>query len=892
MRQRVAPDTSAAPLPGARSAGKFIAVGGEKRYIRGVTYGTFSADERGIPLPFPETVARDFAAMVASGVNAVRVYTAPPRWFLDLALEHGLFVMVGLAWEQHVAFLDDRKLSAGIVERMRKDVASCVGHPAILCYAIGNEIPASIVRWHGRRGVERFLKRLCRAVKTVDPEALVTYVNYPSTEYLQLPFIDIVSFNVFLESPDQLDAYVGRLQNIAGNRPLMITELGLDSRRSSEDEQARSVESQVRTSFAAGCAGAFVFSWTDEWHRGGAEIDDWDFGLVDRNRRPKPALAALSRAFAELPFPSDVPYPPVSVIVCSRNGEATIGACLEGLRQLDYPDYEVIVVDDGSSDTTAEIARSSGARLISTENRGLSSARNTGLEAAAGEIVAFLDDDACPDRDWLKFLAATFLSTEHTGVGGPNIPPPGAGLVEIAVGRAPGGPIHVLLSDREAEHIPGCNMAFRRKALQAAGGFDAQFRVAGDDVDLCWRLQQEGRTLGFNPAAMVWHKRRGSIRAYLKQQREYGKAEALLERKWPQKYNRGGHVDWAGQVYGDSRSGLGRRWRIYYGTWGSSLFQSLYERAPSTSGPLPLTPEWYLAIGALTVLSVPGLFPRSPLYSLPALTLLGASVAALAVWATRAAWNASPAPRGATARELTLRCLTGLLFLLQPLARLSGRTRHGLTPWRRRGEFRFALPWPRTRLSWSEQWQAQHARLLDLEARLRPRCMTVLRGGDHDRWDVHVRLGSFGAARLRVAVEEHGHGRQLVRFRIWPRLSRAVPVILALLGVFLAIALRRDFVSAEVAGLAMALVALRAARECAAGVALLLDAIEPAVPAAASTVKAGPDGLVSAPRAALPIERCTAAANGRAASLTLAGEDGSDERTLRSAHSGRPDPGE
>ena len=97
----------------------------------------------------------------------------------------------------------------------------------------------------------------------------------------------------------------------------------------------------------------------------------------------------------------------------------------------------------------------------------------------------------------------------------------------------------MLLSDREAEHIPGCNMAFRREALEAIGGFDPQFRVAGDDVDICWRLQDAGHRLGFSPAAVVWHRRRDSVRAYWRQQRGYGAAEALLERKWPDRYSAG-----------------------------------------------------------------------------------------------------------------------------------------------------------------------------------------------------------------------------------------------------------------------------------------------------------------------------------------------------------------
>src|SRR3989442_7014584 len=103
-----------------------------------------------------------------------------------------------------------------------------------------------------------------------------------------------------------------------------------------------------------------------------------------------------------------------------------------------------------------------------------------------------------------------FLSTSHAAVGGPNLPPPGDGPIAECIARAPGGPVHVLLSDREAEHLPGCNMAFRKARLEAIGGFDPQFRTAGDDVDVCWRLEERGFTLGFSPAAMVWHHRRNS----------------------------------------------------------------------------------------------------------------------------------------------------------------------------------------------------------------------------------------------------------------------------------------------------------------------------------------------------------------------------------------------
>src|SRR5262249_49095076 len=147
--------------------------------------------------------------------------------------------------------------------------------PAILCYAIGNEIPVSIVRWHGAAQTEQFIRRLYQSAKEEDPTALVSYVNYPSTEYLRLPFIDLVSFNVYLNAPQSLAEYLPRLLNLAGDRPLLISEIGIDS-RAGDFVQAGLLEQQIRLISSAGCVGTFVFAWTDEWHRGGHSIEDWD----------------------------------------------------------------------------------------------------------------------------------------------------------------------------------------------------------------------------------------------------------------------------------------------------------------------------------------------------------------------------------------------------------------------------------------------------------------------------------------------------------------------------------------------------------------------------------------------------------------------------------------
>jgi GT2 family glycosyltransferase len=761
-----------------RVAGKFLYVGDRALWIRGVTYGPFRPRDDATEYPTPGAVAADFERMAACGFNVVRTYTVPPLWLLDAAQQRALRVLVGLPWEQHVAFLDDRARARNIVTGARAGVRRCAGHPAVLGYAVGNEIPSSIARWHGARRTEQFIGQLYDAAKDEDPGSLVTYVNYPTTEYLELPFLDLACFNVYLESLGPFEAYVAHLQSVAGNRPLVLTEIGCDTVRHGPAAYGRVAE-QVRAAFAAGCAGACVFAWTDEWHRGGYDIEDWAFGLTDRNRAAKPGMDVVCSAIANTPFPRDLHWPRISVIVCSRNGSRTIGECLAGLRRLDYPDYEVIVVDDGSLDGTGAIALAYGVKTIDGGGAGLGAARNAGLAEATGEIVAYIDDDASPEAHWLYHLAATFARTSHAAVGGPNLPPTGRpsgtrGLIEECLAAAPGTPTHVMLTDDEAEHVPGCNIAFRRTALESIGGFDRRFHVAGDDVDVCWRIQAAGGTLGFSPTAVVWHRRRDTIHRYWKQQVGYGKAEALLERKWPRRYNTTGHLTWRGRVY--ERGAAWHRGRVYHGTWGLAPYQSLYAPRFHPLWSLPSIPEWYLVVASLGALSALGAL-WAPLRSAMALLTLAVAATVAHAWAG-AARSLSPrqASRDPVERAKRHAVMT-LLHLMHPAARLYGRLRHGLTPWRRHGAAGTALPWPRVSTIWSEQGKNAAAWLRSMERDVGEEGAVVLRGGEFDEWDLEVRGGALGGLRVRLAIEEHGAGRQLVLVRAWPRVSAAVLLV-------------------------------------------------------------------------------------------------------------------
>ena len=424
-------------------------------------------------------------------------------------------------------------------------------------------------------------------------------------------------------------------------------------------------------------------------------------------------------------------------------------------------------MDDGSADDTAEIARQFPFNLITIRHQGLSAARNIGLQNATGEIIAYIDDDAWPDTHWLNYLALTFKNSTCAGAGGPNIRPSGDGTVPDSVADSPGGPIHVMLTDVEAEHLPGCNMAFRKKALESVGGFDPRFRTAGDDVDLCWRMQASGLSLVFSPAAVVWHRAPGTVAAYWNQQFGYGKAEAMLEIKWPDKYNFAGHPIWIGRVYGSSafpwqKSGM----RVYGGIRGRASFQFICGSDAGSFESLLAVPDWYLLAFGLALLSIVGVVWPPLRTALPLLILT------LSLLFAHAGLNAGHATldvrQSAIFSNLRRRILTTLLHLLQPIARLNGRICAGLHPWRGKQTRRFKLPLPGDYSALCANWRQAEKKLQDFEDALRAELSFVIVGGSFAAWDLEVRGGILGGKRIGMAIEDLGSNRQLVRVRWFP----------------------------------------------------------------------------------------------------------------------------
>ena len=536
--------------------------------MRGVTYG---------PLPggWPEDFREDFSRMRAAGINVVRLFSMPDKSLLDEATVHGLQVFAGLEWGQNADFISQPGLFTAAKVHLQESLREIGHHPALAGLYVGNEIPADLARWMGAVSVREAIEELISIGRELAPWLMFAYANYPSTEYLEPENADFTAMNVYLEDPQAYRRYLKKLHHLAGDRPVVISEFGLDSQRNGAAKQAEVLGWAHAISLEEEAAGFTIFSWSDRWQNGSEEVMDWDFGLIDRENAPKPALETFQQADPEPPRSE----PLISVIVCTRNGRWRIGACLLAILKMTDRNFEIIVVDDGSDDQTSELieAQFPWVNLLTLEPCGLSAARNTGAAAAKGEILAFTDDDCEPDSEWVTRLRRIY-EKGYAAVGGPNLPPAPKSWQEAIVCASPGAPSHVMLDDEEAEHLPGCNLTVNREAFNEIGGFDPIFRTAGDDVDFCWRLRDAGHRLGFAPGAFVWHWRRPSVWAFLRQQIGYGHAERLLLAKHPGKFSKEGNARWEGFIYGGGPVRAIEGSVIYHGTMGQAGYQSVINR--------------------------------------------------------------------------------------------------------------------------------------------------------------------------------------------------------------------------------------------------------------------------------------------------------------------------
>jgi O-antigen biosynthesis protein len=742
---------------------------GEAKWVaRGITYGPFRPDAGGLPYPSADRLRTDFAAIAAAGANTLRLYEFPDEALAATAAEYGLRLLLDIPWPKHLDVYGDPERQAMCLRMTEERLRRIQSWPNLMGVLLGNEIPADLVRWAGSRRVLSFLHRLYVRAKELVPELPIGYANYPSTEFLQPNFFDFLGFNVYLENPDVFRRYLARLRLQYPEKPLLLSEVGLDTCQHGESRQAELLGGCLETAYHVGMAGAFVFAWTDEWHTGGFDIKTWTFGLVDEARQPKPALAVVRRCFEQAPRCMErASWPKVSVVVATYNGARTLRQCLESLGRLNYPNYEVVVVDDGSTDRTLEILKDFPSTIVvRQQNYGLSVARNSGIQAARGQIVAFTDSDCVADPDWLYHLVVGMEQEGFTGIGGPNLTPPEERFVPRSIALAPGHATHVLINEYEAEHVPGCNMAFRREALLKIGGFNPIYRKAGDDVDVIWRLQDSGHRIGFSTAAYVWHYRRPTLKGYLKQQIGYGEAEAILLWKHPHRFNDRGQSIWRGVVYSSRESSavLGGP-NVHYGIFGSADFQCIYERPAGMLSYLITSVEWWVAcIGLLLCGGFSAFSLRLGMIGI-AMALSASGLRAWGRWSNDQRY------------PLTYLPMAWLLWTIQPIWRGWSRywfrwkthTPPGVFPknWlglvcgpinerMRKGVLQY----------WSEKGPSRVAVLQMLVQRMGQLHWFCSPNTGWEPWDLTVVLSWWYKLRLTSAEENHGQEKRLLRLRL------------------------------------------------------------------------------------------------------------------------------
>jgi hypothetical protein len=191
-------------------------------------------------------------------------------------------------------------------------------------------------------------------------------------------------------------------------------------------------------------------------------------------------------------------------------------------------------------------------------------------------------------------------------------------------------------------------------------------------------------------------------------------------------------------------------------------------------------PVWYLLTAVLFVVTLLGLAWQPLLWGLPLLVLAAVlPLVHLPASVRRASFSAAP---GAAPQRAGMYLLTAVLHMVQPVARVVGRVKGGLALRQGNGKGGFVVPRPNRIEIWSEEWRSAESWLRAIEATLQKRRAFVARGGDYDRWDLQLQCGLFGEIRSRMAIEEHGAGKQLVRLKVWPRLSNVTLAVVLGLG--------------------------------------------------------------------------------------------------------------
>jgi len=710
--------------------GKFLSRAGQKFFFKAMRLADVSAK-----LDFTQKLKlrKRLDNLRTAHTTGVVLTEAQSQPCLDIAAQSGLVPMV----ELRIA-ADELTRSRGwksVVSRIARTANILGRHPALVGYLLDCEIGQDALRAGGLEKARRRVRGVVKTIKGRAPEAMVGIKVRPETLALSILEQDFLYAEIPALEPVEIRDFVVALHNVAEARPVVIE---FKDASPGQDEA-------VAVAFGTGAAGVVAPPVP-------APVShDW---LGVRMMRASDVMPFVTLNGACPPRPPKAPM--VSVVICAYDAERTMRDCLESLRRLDYPNFEVVIVDDGSRDRTADISMDFPEfRLIRQPNKGLSVARNVGMQAARGEIIAYTDSDCVVDPHWLTLMVRSMIEGNFDGCGGPNYAPHEDGRIEASCAASPGAPCHVLIADDRAEHLAGCNMLFSKAALAKIGGFDPQFTSAGDDVDICWRMLDAGFKLGFSPAAFVWHFRRNTVKAYYGQQRGYGRAEAMLHRRYPERFNVMGQIAWRGTIPGLARTiPGGSRKRVLWRT-ATAGAQTLFDPGLTLAKVIPQTLEWTvlsaIALAASIVLGAP-LIPAA------AMLALGP------IWALYYAWHA---PLEKSHESFTARLLIAYLAYTGPMVRTMTRYKTrakaltglaGADGVRQRP----TINWLRRtiRLDYWNDESITRDRLMDRMLKLFARSGhgAIVDAGWND-YDLEVRPNPWTRIELKTADEEHEAGK-------------------------------------------------------------------------------------------------------------------------------------
>lgn len=227
----------------------------------------------------------------------------------------------------------------------------------------------------------------------------------------------------------------------------------------------------------------------------------------------------------------------VSIIIPVKGFNQNLNECIEECLELDHPDYEITILPDSSMELPYN-----GVRIIPTGLKGPSEKRNLGIKEAKGEIIAFLDDDTFPSRDWLKKAERNFENGNIAAVGGPAVTPENDGSLEKISGdiycSLLGGGVYryryIPQEKRLVDDFPSCNFIVRKSVLEEIGGFKTKF-WPGEDTAICLEITKDlGKKIVYDPEVLIYHHRRRLFIPHLKQISNYALHRGYFAKRFPE----------------------------------------------------------------------------------------------------------------------------------------------------------------------------------------------------------------------------------------------------------------------------------------------------------------------------------------------------------------------